>query len=60
MNEILIVIALLLMLCLSGWQLALMLKLQMDVQKFGRLLRKLRRRQTPGGRERGRVGERKS
>ena len=42
MSEILIVLALLAVLVLQGWMLALILKLQMDVQKFGRLLLKFR------------------
>lgn len=44
MNEILTVAAILVLLVLQGVQLAYILKLAMDVEKFGRLLRKLRSR----------------
>jgi hypothetical protein len=43
MDGILTAVAVIGVLCLQGWMLALILKLRMDVEKFGRLVRKLRR-----------------
>lgn len=43
MEQILIAAAVLGVLCLQALQLVLIFKLQMDLEKFGRLLRKARR-----------------
>ena len=48
MELILLGLAVVTVLALQAWQLVLVMKLQIDVQKFGRLLRKLRNRGSNG------------